>query len=117
MLGEAGWRNVRVQKWDGGFEVGIGAPGLLFVGPEQIQLRRARGEAFRWDAVVDLIDALQRANQEIKDPRYLNVFLLGSLSARLDLGENRWIQAIEKVFKNKNIDENKRFFQLGRGGL
>ena len=66
---------------------------------------------------VDLIDALQRANQEIKDPRYLNVFLLGFLSARLDLGENRWIQAIEKVFKNKNIDENKRFFQLGRGGL
>ena len=66
---------------------------------------------------VDLIDALERATREVKDPRYRNIFLLGVLSARLTLGEAQWLRAIEKVFKNKNIDENKRVFQRGRGGI
>ena len=64
----------------------------------------------------NLIDALDSAKHAVMDPRYVNIFLLGVLSRELPIAQEQWTRAIEKVFKNKNMEENIRVFQLGRGG-
>ena len=63
---------------------------------------------------IDLIGYLEKANDAITNPRCLNTFLVGVLSAKLPLKEDCWIKAIETVFKKKVVEENKRVFLEGR---
>lgn len=62
----------------------------------------------------DLIEYLEKAKTAIENPRQLNVFLVGVLSAYLPIKPEFWLQAIEAVFKKKYVDENKGVFLKGR---
>jgi len=62
----------------------------------------------------DLIAYLEKAEQAVENPRYLNTCLVGVLSARLPIKEEHWMKAIETVFKSKGVEENKRVFLNGR---
>lgn len=63
---------------------------------------------------VDLIEYLDKAQSQIEDQRQLNTFLVGVLSALLPLKEQSWIKAIEKVFPEKILAQNKEVFLKGR---
>jgi indolepyruvate ferredoxin oxidoreductase beta subunit len=63
---------------------------------------------------VDLIEYLDKAQAQIEDQRQLNTFLVGVLSALLPLKEQSWIKAIEKVFPEKILAQNKEVFLKGR---
>jgi indolepyruvate ferredoxin oxidoreductase, beta subunit len=63
----------------------------------------------------DLTGYVDKATQMMVDnPRGLNTFLTGVLSARLPIKEEHWLKAIETVFKGKGVDENKKVFLDGR---
>ena len=62
----------------------------------------------------DLFDYLDKAQAKIDNPRQLNVFLVGVLSAFLPIKTDFWLQAIESVFKKKYVEENKGVFLKGR---
>jgi indolepyruvate ferredoxin oxidoreductase beta subunit len=62
----------------------------------------------------DLMDYLEKANKAIDNPRHLNVFLVGVLSAFLPIKPDCWQKAIEAVFKKKYVEENKGVFLKGR---
>jgi indolepyruvate ferredoxin oxidoreductase beta subunit len=63
---------------------------------------------------VDLIEYLDKAQAQIQDTRHLNTFLIGVLSAMLPIKETSWIKALEKVFPEKIIAQNKEVFYKGR---
>jgi len=63
---------------------------------------------------INLLSALETAQTAVGDKKYLNIFLLGVLSRYLAIKEENWIKAIEKVFLNKNSEENKRIFKEGQ---
>ena len=63
---------------------------------------------------VDLIEYLDKAQAQIEDQRQLNTFLVGVLSALLPVKEQSWIKAIEKVFPEKILAQNKEVFLKGR---
>jgi indolepyruvate ferredoxin oxidoreductase, beta subunit len=62
----------------------------------------------------DLIEYLDKAQGQIQDPRQLNTFLVGVLSAFLPIKEQSWIKAVEKCFKEKIVAANKEVFLKGR---
>ncbi len=62
----------------------------------------------------DLTTYLDKAQGAIENPRHLNTFLVGVLSAHLPIGVDYWLAAIEAVFKKKYVDENKAIFLKGR---
>jgi len=64
---------------------------------------------------VDLTDELERASKTVHDKKYMNIFLLGVLSRHLSIKEESWLKAIEHVFRNKNLEENKKIFCIARG--
>jgi indolepyruvate ferredoxin oxidoreductase beta subunit len=64
---------------------------------------------------IDFIDALLDADKTIADRKYLNIFLLGVLSRHLAVSKESWMAAIERVFKHKNLEQNKAVFLKGRG--
>ena len=66
------------------------------------------------DGGVDLIEYLDKAQTQIEDQRQLNTFLVGVLSAMLTLKEQSWLAAIEKVFPEKILAQNKEVFLKGR---
>ena len=63
---------------------------------------------------VDLIGYLDKAQAQIEDQRQLNTFLVGVLSALLPVKEQSWIKALEKVFPEKILAQNKEVFLKGR---
>jgi indolepyruvate ferredoxin oxidoreductase, beta subunit len=63
---------------------------------------------------VDLIEYLDKAHNAIEDPRHLNTFLVGVLSAFLPIKEQCWLKALEKVFPEKILQQNKEVFLKGR---
>jgi indolepyruvate ferredoxin oxidoreductase, beta subunit len=63
---------------------------------------------------VNLFEYLDIAKTQIHDPRHLNIFLVGVLSAFLPIKEANWIKAIEKVFPGKLLSQNKEVFSKGR---
>jgi indolepyruvate ferredoxin oxidoreductase, beta subunit len=63
---------------------------------------------------VDLIEYLDKAQAQIEDQRQLNTFLVGVLSALLPVKEQSWIKALEKVFPEKILAQNKEVFLKGR---
>lgn len=78
------------------------------------QDERPRLVAFLKKDGVDLTDYLEKATQAIDNPRGLNTCLVGVLSAKLPIQEEFWMKAIETVFKNKGVEENKKIFLNGR---
>lgn len=63
---------------------------------------------------IDLTEYLEKAKAAIENPRDLNVFLVGVLSAYLPIKADFWLQAIESVFKKKYVEQNKGVFLKGR---
>jgi Pyruvate/2-oxoacid:ferredoxin oxidoreductase gamma subunit len=64
---------------------------------------------------MDLTDELENATKTLDDKKYLNIYLLGVLSRYLTIKEESWLKAIERVFHNKNLEENKKIFCIARG--
>lgn len=63
---------------------------------------------------IDLTKALIYGGREISSQRFLNTFILGCLSAYLNVNEENWFKSMAFVLKNKALDENKAVFMSGR---
>jgi indolepyruvate ferredoxin oxidoreductase beta subunit len=87
-----------------------GADLLVCFHPEEHE----RLKAFLKAGGVDLTEYLEKAQAAIENPRHLNTFLVGVLSAHLPIGLDFWLKAIEAVFKKKYVEENKAIFLKGR---
>ncbi len=64
----------------------------------------------------DFTPELESARKAVNSPRFMNIYLIGRLSRSLDIKEKSWIKAIERVFREKSPEENRRMFLKGRGG-
>jgi indolepyruvate ferredoxin oxidoreductase, beta subunit len=73
-----------------------------------------RLKAFLKPGGKDLSEFVEKAKTAIENPRHMNVFLTGVLSAFLPIKTDFWLQAIESTFKKKYIEENKEVFFKGR---
>ena len=62
---------------------------------------------------VDCIDALSPA-LKAGSSKAVNIVLMGRLSKYLEIGEDKWLCAIEQSVKPKFVDLNKEAFKLGR---
>jgi len=60
-----------------------------------------------------LVDG-QGLAREAGNLRAANTVLLGAVSRRLDIAEEYWLQALEKMVPAKALDVNRKAFQLGR---
>ena len=56
----------------------------------------------------------QKLASEAGNPRTANTVLLGAVSRRLDIDEQFWLQALEKMVPKKALEVNKTAFLLGR---
>jgi indolepyruvate ferredoxin oxidoreductase beta subunit len=61
-----------------------------------------------------LVDGQQMAS-EAGNLRAANTVLLGAVSRRLDIAEEYWLQALEKMVPAKALEVNNKAFQMGRG--
>lgn len=75
---------------------------------------RERLKDFLGPEGVDLIDYLAKGEGLIKDKRYINIFLLGALSKYLEIKQESWTEAMERLLPPKHLEENKRVFAQGR---
>jgi len=87
-----------------------GADVLVCFHPEE----HDRLKVFLKPGGVDLIEYLEKAKSAIENPRHINTFLVGVLSAHLPIAPDCWMKAIEAVFKKKYVEENKGVFLKGR---
>jgi len=60
-----------------------------------------------------LVDG-QKMAADAGNVRAANTVLLGAVSKRLDIAEEFWLKALEKMVPAKALDVNKRAFQMGR---
>ncbi len=60
-----------------------------------------------------LVDG-QKLAIDAGNARAANTVLLGAVSSRLDIAENFWIKALEKMVPAKALDVNLKAFQMGR---
>lgn len=60
-----------------------------------------------------LLDGQQMAGQA-GNVKAANTVLLGAVSNRLDIAEQFWMKALEKMVPHKALDVNRKAFQLGR---
>jgi indolepyruvate ferredoxin oxidoreductase beta subunit len=60
-----------------------------------------------------LVDG-QKLAAEAGNQRAANTVLLGAVSRRLDVGEEFWFQALERMVPRKALDVNRKAFLLGR---
>jgi indolepyruvate ferredoxin oxidoreductase beta subunit len=60
-----------------------------------------------------LVDGLKLAN-EAGNPRAANTVILGAVSKRLDISEEYWLKAIEKLVPRKAFEVNRKAFLAGR---
>lgn len=61
-----------------------------------------------------LVDG-QKLAAEAGNQRAANTVLLGAVSRRLEVAEEYWLQALEKMVPKKALDVNRKAFLLGRG--
>lgn len=73
-----------------------------------------RLKAFLKKGGMDLTRFLDKANEAIDNPQCLNTALVGILSTKLPIPKACWMKAIETVFKEGVVAENKRVFLMGR---
>lgn len=62
---------------------------------------------------VVLVDGMDKA-QQAGNYRTVNTVLLGALSNRMDIAEELWLEALEKLVPEKFLQENLKAFDLGR---
>jgi indolepyruvate ferredoxin oxidoreductase beta subunit len=60
-----------------------------------------------------LVDG-QKLATEAGNPRVANTALLGAVSKRLDIDEQYWLQALEKMVPRKALEVNRKAFLMGR---
>lgn len=60
-----------------------------------------------------LVDG-QKMAADAGNVRAANTVLLGAVSKRLDIAEEFWLKALEKMVPAKALDVNRRAFQMGR---
>lgn len=60
-----------------------------------------------------LLDGQQMAGSA-GNVRAANTVLLGAVSRKLDIAEEHWMKALEKMVPSKALDVNRKAFQLGR---
>ncbi len=60
-----------------------------------------------------LLDGQQMAGSA-GNVRAANTVLLGAVSRKLDIAEQHWMKALEKMVPSKALDVNRKAFQLGR---
>ncbi|MDU0457345.1 MAG: indolepyruvate oxidoreductase subunit beta [Geobacteraceae bacterium] len=60
-----------------------------------------------------LLDGQQMAGSA-GNVRAANTVLLGAVSRKLDIAEQHWMKALEKMVPSRALDVNKKAFQLGR---
>ena len=60
-----------------------------------------------------LVDG-QKLATEAGNPRAANTVLLGAVSKRLDIAEEFWLQALEKMVPPKALEINRTAFMMGR---
>jgi indolepyruvate ferredoxin oxidoreductase, beta subunit len=63
---------------------------------------------------IDLISQLDAAEKAVENPRHLNTYLVGVLSAYLPIREVCWLEALRRVFPEKILEENIKVFLAGR---
>jgi indolepyruvate ferredoxin oxidoreductase, beta subunit len=63
---------------------------------------------------VDLIAQLEKAEAAVENPRHLNTYLVGVLSAYLPIAEQSWLEALRRVFPEKILQDNVNVFLAGR---
>jgi len=61
-----------------------------------------------------LVDG-QKLAMEAGNPRTANTALLGAVSRRLDVAEDYWLQALERMVPRRALEVNRKAFLLGRG--
>ncbi len=61
-----------------------------------------------------LVDG-QKVARDAGNVRAANTVLLGAVSRRLDIAEEFWMKALEKMVPAKAVDVNKKVFKVGRG--
>lgn len=62
----------------------------------------------------DLLQYLNLSETQVSDKKFVNSFILGSLSKYLPIKEESWIKALELVFAGKKTEENIKVFLTGR---
>jgi indolepyruvate ferredoxin oxidoreductase beta subunit len=77
----------------------------------------ARLKAFLCKGGIDLIDHLDKAETAVENPRHINTYLVGVLSAYLPLKEASWLEALRRVFPEKILEENIKVFMAGRRAI
>jgi indolepyruvate ferredoxin oxidoreductase, beta subunit len=77
-----------------------------------------RLKAFLRKGGIDLIDHLEIAEKAtVENPRHLNTYLVGVLSAYLPIKEQSWLDALGKVFPAKILEDNVKVFLAGRRSI
>jgi indolepyruvate ferredoxin oxidoreductase beta subunit len=63
---------------------------------------------------IDFRPYLKRAEEDLRDPRFLNTYLTAALSLYLPIPEKAWIDSLAEVITKKQ-DENREVFLNARG--
>ena len=82
---------------------------VCFHADEQLRLK-----PFLKQGGKDLTVYLDKAEKATANPRHLNTFLLGVLSAHLTIKEKNWTMALSRVFSKKTVEQNLKVFFDGR---
>jgi indolepyruvate ferredoxin oxidoreductase beta subunit len=61
-------------------------------------------------AGADLYKDFEEAERKLENKKFVNTHMLGVLSKHLNISGESWLKALEKGFKGKFIEENKRIF-------
>ncbi|MHC1698109.1 MAG: indolepyruvate oxidoreductase subunit beta [Geobacteraceae bacterium] len=87
-------------------------PPSVLMGKETYPQRLAEKIREQFPAFL-LVDG-QGLAREAGNLRAANTVLLGAVSRRLDIAEEYWLRALEKMVPAKALDVNRKAFQLGR---
>ena len=87
-------------------------PPSVLIGQELYPAELADKIARRFPDFI-LVDG-QKLAGEAGNARAANTVLLGAVSKRLDLGEQFWLEAIERMVPNKALAVNLKAFAVGR---
>lgn len=63
---------------------------------------------------VDLTEYLKKGKEKIDNVFYLNTFMLGVLSKKLNISEENWLKALKNILPGKALAENLEVFGQGR---
>lgn len=83
---------------------------LLVISQDQVEVNRSR---LKPGGLLIAADSI--GSSALKNPRSINVALLGALSPHLTIGEDHWAEAIRASFPPALADVNLEAFAVGRG--